>query len=128
MATPERLCVGCRTRFPRERLVRFVADERGHLAVDPAGRHQGRGVYCCPQVKCLTRAAGREALSRSLRRRLSPLTAEDLSRAVLDGVRREAGRLRAAGSQGGRRQALLQEQWERLEAELERNAGDGGWK
>ncbi len=46
MATPERTCVGCRTRREQPMLQRFVRRD-GTWTVDGARRSAGRGVYLC---------------------------------------------------------------------------------
>lgn len=65
MATPERTCVGCRTRREQSRLVRLVAVDGTVVVAAPAAG--GRGVYLCPDAACLETATKRRALSRALR-------------------------------------------------------------
>ena len=60
--TPERMCVACRTSFPKNSLLRFVLDENDNLLFDENQKAQGRGVYLC---KNETRAFGR-ALKKNL--------------------------------------------------------------
>ena len=44
---PFRQCVGCRARFPKKSLVRFVHLSEGGWLADPAARAPGRGAYLC---------------------------------------------------------------------------------
>jgi predicted RNA-binding protein YlxR (DUF448 family) len=44
---PFRQCVGCRARFPKKSLVRFVRLSEGGWLADPAARAPGRGAYLC---------------------------------------------------------------------------------
>ena len=74
----ERTCVGCRQRDEQTRLLRFVADGRGHLTLDPLRRARGRGVYVCPTVGCLVLAI-RGGAARGLRRRIAPIRPQDLA-------------------------------------------------
>ena len=41
--TPERMCVACRTSFPKNSLLRFVLDENDNLLFDENQKEQGRG-------------------------------------------------------------------------------------
>jgi hypothetical protein len=47
---PFRQCVGCRARFPKKSLVRFVRLSEGGWLADPAARAPGRGAYLCSAV------------------------------------------------------------------------------
>jgi predicted RNA-binding protein YlxR (DUF448 family) len=47
---PFRQCVGCRARFPKQSLVRFVRLELGGWQADPAARLPGRGAYLCSRT------------------------------------------------------------------------------
>jgi len=55
---PQRTCVGCRRRFPKERLVRLAISERG---IDLGGA-EGRGTYLCRSQSCLEGALKRKDL------------------------------------------------------------------
>jgi predicted RNA-binding protein YlxR (DUF448 family) len=44
---PVRQCVGCRGRFPKSTLVRFVRRPEGGWRLDPLARMPGRGAYLC---------------------------------------------------------------------------------
>lgn len=70
MWTSNRTCTVCRTTRPRADLIRFVADDRGHLRVDPMVGLPGRGVYTCPTARCVRAGAGKGGFARGLRRRL----------------------------------------------------------
>jgi predicted RNA-binding protein YlxR (DUF448 family) len=82
MASPERQCVGCRTRRPQGELVRLArVDDR----VVPWHRGMaGRSAYLCPEVQCLEAAERRHAFARALR---GPVTTDP---AVRDDVERRA--------------------------------------
>src|SRR3954452_8155568 len=68
--SPQRTCVGCRTRAPQSQLLRVVAvrSERGTTAeLDHNRPRQGRGAYLHPVMSCLDLAERRRALPRALR-------------------------------------------------------------
>jgi hypothetical protein len=65
VASPERTCVGCRTRRPQAALLRVVVR---HGAVVPAEKKApGRGAYLCPDEACLAAAQKRRAFARAFR-------------------------------------------------------------
>ncbi len=68
---PVRSCIGCRSKFPKEELVRFSADKSGKVRVDPFYKNPGRGVYLCPKLACFRQAfKKRGAFNRALRRQV----------------------------------------------------------
>jgi predicted RNA-binding protein YlxR (DUF448 family) len=137
----ERTCAGCRRRAAREELLRFVADERGHLRFDARQRLAGRGAYACPDSRCLARALAK-GFARSLRRRLAAEQPERLAssvRAALGETQRELERQALADGRGrraaagvlvteprlGRRLALLAQQARRLGEGVAAAVGNG---
>ncbi|HRY60178.1 MAG TPA: YlxR family protein [Patescibacteria group bacterium] len=46
MITPERTCVICRTKKPKNELFRFVVD-KGIVKIDKGQKEQSRGFYIC---------------------------------------------------------------------------------
>src|SRR5207248_1771923 len=65
-AAPVRRCAGCRTRRPKNELLRFVRQSHG-IEIDPEQRRPGRGGYCCPDQACIDKALRRGGLARTLR-------------------------------------------------------------
>lgn len=63
---PMRRCVGCMESKPKKELIR-IAGYEGELTLDLTGRAKGRGVYLCPDTKCLEKAKKKRALGRSLK-------------------------------------------------------------
>ncbi|GAC1414742.1 MAG: hypothetical protein NVSMB5_03040 [Candidatus Velthaea sp.] len=55
MPVPNRMCVGCRTRFEQPALRRFVKGAAG-WAADTTRRAEGRGTYLCSRA-CAERVA-----------------------------------------------------------------------
>ena len=52
-AIPIRTCIGCRGKFPKKDLLRFVQDAAGNLQTDPTGKLPGRGAYVCQWQVCI---------------------------------------------------------------------------
>lgn len=66
---PMRTCVGCRQVKPKGELIRVVSGENG-LAADPAGKKNGRGVYICPDRRCMEAAVKNNGFKRSLKKNI----------------------------------------------------------
>ena len=64
---PERTCVGCRSRSPKDRMLRVVATPDGP-AVDALGA--GRGAYVHATAPCVDAALSRGGFARALRARV----------------------------------------------------------
>ncbi|WP_276779197.1 YlxR family protein [Actinomyces gerencseriae] len=65
--TPERRCIGCRSRAPRAQLLRLVTSADGELMVDVRATMPGRGAWIHPDSACLALAERRRAFGRALR-------------------------------------------------------------
>lgn len=63
--TPERTCVGCRTRRPQGALVRLTVVNGRVIPAWPGA--PGRGAYVCPAEECLEAADKRRAFARAFR-------------------------------------------------------------
>ena len=63
---PERQCMGCNERFPKNTLLRVVRDPEGNVSLDFTGKKSGRGAYICKNVACLKKAQKTKRLSRAL--------------------------------------------------------------
>ncbi len=66
---PERTCIGCRGVFEKDDVVRVVAGPAG-IVIDYREKLPGRAAYVCPTVECITKALGKENLSRALHSRV----------------------------------------------------------
>lgn len=56
---PIRQCIACREHRPKKELIRVVITPDGEKLLDPTGKMNGRGVYCCNDEKCITKAMKR---------------------------------------------------------------------
>ena len=82
---PTRTCVGCRSAYPQDQLIRVARTPDG-IRLDRERRLPGRGAYLCPDPTCITTAATRGA--GRLRRALRGGTEADAATA-LDALRHE---------------------------------------
>ena len=63
---PQRQCMGCRERKPKNDMIRIVRGTDGVVRLDFGGKMNGRGAYICPKMDCLKRAIKAKSLERSL--------------------------------------------------------------
>ena len=68
-----RTCIACREKRRKAELIRMIRDENDRVIRDDAGTGGGRGVYVCPDTRCLEKLKGGLLLRRALRAD-SPLT------------------------------------------------------
>ena len=60
--TPERKCVGCNEKKPKNELIRIVrCAQTGNIEIDRTGKKNGRGAYICADAACLKKARKRLA-------------------------------------------------------------------
>jgi predicted RNA-binding protein YlxR (DUF448 family) len=72
---PQRTCIACRKVDAKRGLRRLVRIEGDRVAVDPSGKHAGRGAYLCLERGCWEVALKRTAIERALK--IAQLTPED---------------------------------------------------
>lgn len=75
---PLRTCVGCRGKFRKDRLVRFVSSDHG---IDLGGA-PGRGLYLCMNLDCFCRALHRKGPKRLAGKGLDDMSLAPLREAV----------------------------------------------
>lgn len=61
-----RMCVACRTNYPKNELLRFIV-ENGELVIDKSGKIDGRGCYLCKDKECIKKAIKANSVFRSLK-------------------------------------------------------------
>lgn len=72
---PERTCIGCRVVFGKDKVVRVIAGPVGPI-IDYREKLPGRAAYICPRRACIENALSKNALSRALRVKVTPQSAE----------------------------------------------------
>ena len=63
---PERKCVGCNERRPKNELVRVLRTPEGEIGVDRTGKKSGRGAYLCRSTACFAKAIKARRLQTAL--------------------------------------------------------------
>ena len=71
VAMPVRTCIGCRGKFPKKDLLRFVRDTAGKLQADPMDKLPGRGAYVCQSHVCINVTFKSQKINAHLRSNLS---------------------------------------------------------
>ena len=69
---PERKCVACGQRFPKQELIRVVRTPEGSVLVDQAGKRPGRGAYVCRSEICWQGGVPKTSIERSLNITMPP--------------------------------------------------------
>lgn len=82
MAPRGRTCIACRRVRPKADLMRIVRRPDGTVAVDAAGREQGRGAYVCRDEACA--AGARRSLGKALR---AATVEREVERRLLEAVK-----------------------------------------
>ena len=80
-AMPIRTCIGCRGKFPKKDLLRFVRDAAGDLQTDSTSKLTGRGAYVCQSQACINVTFKSQKINTHLR--------SNLSRQVIDSFKQE---------------------------------------
>src|SRR5512146_2681561 len=68
---PERTCIGCRSLFPKDEVVRLLAGPEG-VIIDYREKINGRAAYVCPKKECIQKALTKEVLGKALRLKVRP--------------------------------------------------------
>ena len=63
---PERKCVGCNERKPKNELVRVLRTPEGEIQIDRTGKKSGRGAYLCRSTACFAKAIKARRLQTAL--------------------------------------------------------------
>ena len=80
-AMPIRTCIGCRGKFPKKDLLRFVRNVAGNLQTDSTGKLPGRGAYVCQSQACINVTFKSQKINTHLR--------SNLSRQIIDSFKQE---------------------------------------
>ena len=75
---PERKCVACGQRIPKQQLTRIVRTPQGTVSADASGKASGRGAYLCSSKDCWQRGLTRGGLARSLQVSIPPEDQQNL--------------------------------------------------
>ncbi|MBI1923305.1 YlxR family protein [Candidatus Poribacteria bacterium] len=89
MGLPIRTCIGCRGKFPKKDLLRFVCNSTGNLRADPTGMLPGRGAYVCLSQPCINAAFKSQKISTLLRVNLPKHAMDGFKQELLDLVNSE---------------------------------------
>ena len=80
---PERMCIACRSMFPKCELIKFVVED-GNVTIDKFQKKFGRGAYICKKEECMEKARKKRALSAKFKMAVPDGIYDEL-RGVIDG-------------------------------------------
>ncbi|MCL1816046.1 MAG: YlxR family protein [Clostridiales bacterium] len=63
----QRICVGCRVKQDKKKLLRVVRDPLGQVKLDLSGKNPGRGAYICANESCMQKAQKKHLFERVLK-------------------------------------------------------------
>ena len=75
-----RMCMACRERKQKERLIRVVKQKKGSIFIDKTGKADGRGAYVCNNLECLELLKKKRGLERSFKCKIDGLIYDDLEK------------------------------------------------
>jgi len=81
---PMRMCAICRALRPKKELIRLVRTADGQVFMDETGKKPGRGLYVCPDKKCVDAALKGSRLEKTMGRAVDQDVREQLKKAVAD--------------------------------------------
>ena len=64
---PERTCAACRSKAPKQNLIRIVKNKNNEIFIDENHKIDGRGMYICLNEDCVNRAIKTKAINRSFK-------------------------------------------------------------
>lgn len=86
-----RTCIGCRGKFPKKTLLRFVCHSDLGLRADKTGKLPGRGGYVCEAQACITGAfKSHKRVNSLLRTNLSKQIVMQFKQELLNSVIRDS--------------------------------------
>lgn len=62
---PQRMCTVCRAHKEKGNLIRIVNTPQGEILVDKTGKIEGRGIYICKDIECISKVKKQKRLERA---------------------------------------------------------------
>ena len=79
---PMRMCVVTRERYPKQELIRVVANKEGTVNVDETGKMNGKGAYIKKDMDVLEKAKNNKILDKTLDVDITEDIYEELKRII----------------------------------------------
>ena len=76
--TVTRMCIACRTRFEKSKLIRVAKDKNGDINIDLSHRLEGRGAYICSKA-CIEKCIKARLINRAFKREVDKRVYEELN-------------------------------------------------
>lgn len=81
--TPERTCMGCRTKRQQRELLRLVCTPQGDVFPDASGRAPGRGGYVCFDGTCIRQALTTGKVAATFKQSVKAVSADRLCHSAI---------------------------------------------
>ncbi len=79
---PQRMCIGCRTVYPKKDMLRVVRSPNNEYFVDITGKSPGRGAYICRNKECFHRAVKEHGFEKAFKNKMETAIYEALRKEV----------------------------------------------
>ena len=80
---PERTCLGCNEKKPKNELIRIVRTSENTVCVDTTGKKNGRGTYICKNESCLDKLIESKRLSKALETNIPDEIYEEIRKVII---------------------------------------------
>ena len=81
---PERTCMGCNIKKPKNEFIRIVKNKDGEINIDRTGKMPGRGAYICDNIECLEKLVKSKRLEKVFGIKISNEIYDKLRGVILD--------------------------------------------
>ncbi len=71
MEKRQRMCLSCREKSDKKKLVRIVKNKEGEIFVDLTGKANGRGAYVCNDIECFAKVKKQRLLNKAFKCQVS---------------------------------------------------------
>jgi len=80
---PERTCLGCNEKKPKNELIRIVKTNEKIICVDITGKMNGRGTYICKNESCLDKLIKSKRLNKVFETNISDEIYEEIRQIII---------------------------------------------
>ena len=80
---PERTCLGCNEKKPKNELIRIVKTNEKIICVDITGKMNGRGTYICKDESCLDKLIKSKRLNKVFETNISDEIYEEIRQIII---------------------------------------------
>lgn len=79
-----RTCIACNSKKNKYNLIRIAYNKNMEICIDKTGKAEGRGIYLCYHLDCLSKAQKTKRMERKLKTTVSEKFYEDIRGVIID--------------------------------------------